>query len=71
MNTTKIVRDLKISLNSLPNTTFTIQSNSNNEIDVTWSKGVSEVFVEEYLASIGYPAYLASTGIVIKMIRKN
>ena len=70
MNTTKIVRDLKISLKSLPNTTFTIQSNSNeNEIDVIWSKGLTVDFVEEYLNSIGYPAYLSSAGVVIKMIR--
>ena len=69
MNATKIIRDLKISLRSLPGTTFVIQPSDNNMVEITWSKGQTVDFVEEYLASIGYPAYLASAGVVIKMIR--
>jgi hypothetical protein len=71
MNATKIIRDLKISLRSLPGTTFVIQPSDNNMVEITWSKGQTVDFVEEYLNSIGYPAYLASAGVVIKMIRKN
>ncbi len=69
MNATKIIRDLKISLRSLPGTTFVIQPSDNNMVEITWSKGQTVDFVEEYLNSIGYPAYLASAGVVIKMMR--
>jgi|LakMenE01Jun11ns_1017448.scaffolds.fasta_scaffold8842397_1 hypothetical protein len=68
MNATKIARDLRISLRLIPHETFTIQP-LNNEIEITWSGQHTVDFVEEYLASAGYPAYLASAGFTLKLTR--
>jgi hypothetical protein len=67
MNATKIARDLRISLRLIPHETFTIQPLDNNEIEIAWSGQHTVDFVEEYLNSAGYPAYLASAGFTLKL----
>jgi hypothetical protein len=68
MNATKIVKDLRMSLRTIPHETFTINP-VDNEIEITWSGQHTVDFIEEYLASTGYPAYLAGAGFTLKLTR--